>query len=86
MGTAEVDALGRLVELAHLNRQAVTGGMSASIAHELNQPLGSILTNSQTAELLLTADELDVEEQMSLWPSEADSVSIGGKGHPSATA
>jgi signal transduction histidine kinase len=59
---AEVDARGRLMELAHLNRHAVTGGMSASIAHELNQPLGSILTNAQTAELLLTSDEPDVEE------------------------
>jgi signal transduction histidine kinase len=59
---AEIDARGRLVELAHLNRFAVTGDMSASIAHELNQPLGSILTNAQTAELLLTSDEPNVDE------------------------
>ncbi|HEY2675831.1 MAG TPA: ABC transporter substrate binding protein [Steroidobacteraceae bacterium] len=59
---AEIDARGRLMELAHLNRHAVTGDMSASIAHELNQPLGSILTNAQTAELLLTSDEPNVEE------------------------
>jgi C4-dicarboxylate-specific signal transduction histidine kinase len=59
---AEFDARGRLSEVAHLNRHAVTGQMSASLAHELNQPLGSILTNAQTAEFLLTSDHPDVEE------------------------
>jgi signal transduction histidine kinase len=63
---AETDARGRLLELAHLNRHAVTGDMSASIAHELNQPLGSILTNAQTAELLLASDEPNVEEIKSI--------------------
>jgi signal transduction histidine kinase len=42
-------------ELAHMNRQATAGELSASIAHELNQPLGAILSNVETAELLLNA-------------------------------
>jgi C4-dicarboxylate-specific signal transduction histidine kinase len=36
--------------------------MSASIAHELNQPLSTILANTETAELLLSRNELDQGE------------------------
>jgi signal transduction histidine kinase len=52
----------RVLELAHMNRTAAAGAMSASIAHELNQPLGAILSNAEAAELLLTANPLDVEQ------------------------
>ncbi len=34
-------------ELAHLNRLGVLGEVSASLAHELNQPLTSVLLNAQ---------------------------------------
>src|SRR5262249_32120742 len=50
---AEVEARQRLTELAHVGRQATAGELSSSIAHELNQPLGAILTNAETAELIL---------------------------------
>ena len=33
----------------HLNRVAAAGVMSTSIAHELNQPLGAILNNTEAA-------------------------------------
>lgn len=36
--------------------------MTTSIAHELNQPLGSILTNTETAELLLKRETPDLDE------------------------
>jgi C4-dicarboxylate-specific signal transduction histidine kinase len=36
-------------ELAHLSRVAVIGEMSSSLAHELNQPLTAIVSNSQAA-------------------------------------
>jgi len=36
--------------------------MSASIAHELNQPLGAILSNTEAAELLLAANPLDLPQ------------------------
>jgi signal transduction histidine kinase len=52
----------RVLELAHMNRTAAAGAMSASIAHELNQPLGAILSNAEAAELLLAAKPLDVEQ------------------------
>ena len=37
---AELDAQRDRAELSHLSRVALMGEMSASIAHELNQPLG----------------------------------------------
>ena len=40
-------------EAAHASRLALVGELTASIAHELNQPLGAILSNSDAAELLL---------------------------------
>ena len=39
--TAERQSQQRLQEVVHLNRTATAGALSASIAHELNQPLGS---------------------------------------------
>jgi two-component system sensor kinase FixL len=49
-------------ELAHLSRVTVLGELSASIAHELNQPLAAILANAQTAQRLLTRDRVDLDE------------------------
>src|SRR5262249_36288425 len=59
---AEVEARARLNELAHLNRQATAGELSAAIAHEVNQPLGAILSNAETAELLLASPNPDMGE------------------------
>ena len=59
---AERESHKRMTELAHVNRQATTGELSSSIAHELNQPLGSILTNAETAELILRSENPDLGE------------------------
>ncbi|MGM4919476.1 ATP-binding protein [Tardiphaga sp. 813_E8_N1_3] len=59
---AEVEARQRLAELAHVNRYSAAGELTTSIAHELNQPLGSILTNTETAELLLKESSPDLAE------------------------
>lgn len=59
---AELESRGRLREIIHLDRVAAVGAMSASIAHELNQPLGAILANAETAELLLAANPLDRDQ------------------------
>src|SRR5262249_19910439 len=40
-------------QVIHLNRTAIAGVLSASFAHELNQPLGAILSNAEAAEVLL---------------------------------
>jgi signal transduction histidine kinase len=39
--------------LAHVNRFSTAGELTASIAHELNQPLGVTLTNAETIEAIL---------------------------------
>lgn len=44
-----------LGELARLDRIGAVGVLSAALAHEINQPLGAILSNAETAELLLDA-------------------------------
>jgi len=59
---AEGESQKRMTELAHVNRQTTTSELSSSIAHELNQPLGSILTNAETAELILKSENPDLGE------------------------
>jgi len=43
-------------ELAHVARVTSLGAMTASIAHELNQPLSGIITNASTCLRMLAAD------------------------------
>lgn len=59
---AEAESRSRMSELAHVNRQTTVGELSSSIAHELNQPLGSILANAETAELMLKSENPDLDE------------------------
>ena len=63
---AEVESRGRLQEVIHLNRTASAGVLSASFSHELNQPLGAILSNTEAAELLLTANPPDIGQVMEI--------------------
>jgi PAS domain S-box-containing protein len=49
-------------DLAHASRVAVLGELTASIAHEINQPLGAILSNAEAAELLLESDSPPLDE------------------------
>jgi signal transduction histidine kinase len=58
----EVQARQRSAELAHINRYSMAGELTATIAHELNQPLGSILTNAETAELIVKSRAPDLGE------------------------
>ena len=60
--SAEMDSRQRVVELAHVNRFSTAGELSASIAHEINQPLGAILTNTETAQLMLQSPSPDLGE------------------------
>jgi signal transduction histidine kinase len=59
---AERTSRNHLSELAHANRQATAGELSSTIAHELNQPLGAILTNTETAELILNSPAPNLSE------------------------
>jgi signal transduction histidine kinase len=53
---AELEAQRQRAELAHASRLSAVGQLTASIAHEINQPLGAILSNAEAAEMFLNAD------------------------------
>jgi signal transduction histidine kinase len=59
---AQTQSRQRMTELAHVNRQSVAGELAASISHELNQPLGAILSNAETAELMISVNPPDLNE------------------------
>src|SRR5262249_21603999 len=48
-------------ELAHVTRVMSLGTMSASIAHEVNQPLSGIITNASTCLRMLSADPPNID-------------------------
>jgi signal transduction histidine kinase len=58
---AQAELLRRISEVIHLNRSAAASALSASIAHELNQPLGAILSSAEAGELYLNANPPNVE-------------------------
>jgi PAS domain S-box-containing protein len=50
------------MELAHVNRVATMGQLTASIAHEVRQPIAAIVTKAQAAGRWLRAESPDLEE------------------------
>ena len=59
---AEAEAQQHREEVAHLSRLAMMGEMAGSLAHELNQPLGAIVTNVGAALRFLERDSLSPEK------------------------
>jgi signal transduction histidine kinase len=59
---AEAESQARLSAMAHMNRSVAMGGLAASIAHELNQPLGAIYNNAGAAEILIKTDPPNLNE------------------------
>ena len=59
---AKEEARKRREEIAHLGRVATMGELSASLAHELNQPLTAILSNAQAALRFIAGDSPDLAE------------------------
>ena len=49
-------------EMAHVGRISAMGELTASIAHELNQPLTAILNNARVAQRLLASEVVDVAQ------------------------
>ncbi len=60
--TAELQVEQDRQEIARLARAATAGQLSASITHELNQPLAAILANAQAGQRLLGREPIDVPE------------------------
>jgi signal transduction histidine kinase len=59
---AEREAQTRRQELAHMTRVATMGELTASLAHEINQPLAAILSNAQAALRLLANGGANTQE------------------------
>ena len=60
--SADIEAEQQRQHVSHLTRAAVLGELSGALAHELNQPLTAILSNSQAAQRLLQNVPLDLDE------------------------
>ncbi len=59
---AELELQKERREIARLARAATAGHLSASITHELNQPLASILANAQAGMRLVSRENPDIAE------------------------
>jgi C4-dicarboxylate-specific signal transduction histidine kinase len=59
-GEQETHALRQ--EIAHVGRVTMMGQLAASLAHEINQPLGAILRNAEAAALFLQHPSPDLDE------------------------
>src|SRR6267154_4848626 len=59
---SELEAARHRNEMAHLSRVTTAGELSGSLAHELNRPLGAILSNAQAAQRMLANGGVDVAE------------------------
>ncbi len=59
---AEFEARQRREELAHVTRIATMGELTASLAHEINQPLTAVLSNAEAALRFLSRAEPDLDE------------------------
>ena len=49
-------------DLAHVNRVTTMGELTASVAHEVNQPIAAAVTNAKTCLRWLTRDQPDIAE------------------------
>ena len=54
---AEMEAQRTRQELAHVGRVSTVGEMTASLAHQLNQPLTAIMTNAHAARRILVKED-----------------------------
>jgi len=59
---AEAQADQDRAALRHMTRVSLLGQLSASIAHQLNQPLASILSNAEAAQKMLQREPVDLAE------------------------
>ena len=59
---AEFELREQREQLAHVGRVSALGELAASLAHELDQPLGAILNNAETARIMLTKKKAKLSE------------------------
>jgi two-component system, LuxR family, sensor kinase FixL len=71
---AELEAQKSRQDIARVTRVATMGEMAVSLAHQLNQPLTALMTNSRAADKLLVDGELDVAEFRAILSDVAEDV------------
>ena len=59
---AELDHQLQSTELARVGRLALMGELAASLAHEVNNPLGAMVTNASVGQRLIAHGKIDVED------------------------
>ena len=79
---AEVQSRQRMAELARVMRFSTAGELTASIAHEINQPLGAILTNAETADAILKSPTPDIAELKDIVKDILQDDRRAGRSHP----
>src|SRR5438094_3263004 len=63
---AELEHERQNMELARAGRVALMGELAASLAHEVNNPVGAIVANASAGQRLLAADKIGTEEMTEL--------------------
>src|SRR5213083_2886214 len=63
---AELEHERQNIELVRVGRVAVMGELAASLAHEVNNPIGAIVVNASAGERLLAAGKIGTEEMAEL--------------------
>ncbi len=71
---AELDHELQSMELARVGRLALMGELAASLAHEVNNPVGAMVTNANAGQRMLAHGQLGTEELQELF---ADIISDG---------
>src|SRR6476619_155365 len=71
---AELDHQRQNMELARVGRVALMGELAASLAHEVNNPIGAIVANASAAQRLIAAGKMEIKELNELF---ADIVADG---------
>jgi PAS domain S-box-containing protein len=63
---AELEHARQNLELARVGRVAVMGELAASLAHEINNPVGAIVANASAGQRLIAAGKIGTEELIEL--------------------
>ncbi|MFZ1219293.1 MAG: PAS domain-containing protein [Chthoniobacterales bacterium] len=59
---AELDYQLQAMELARVGRLALMGELAASLAHEVNNPVGAMVTNASAGQRLIASGKIDLKE------------------------
>ncbi len=76
---AQGESMNLRLEMAHINRVMTMNELAASLAHEINQPLGAIVNNASTAKILNSSSSGGHEDFDDILDDIADDALRAGK-------